>query len=346
MTIRDLAKLAGVSHSTVSRSLNDSPLISDETKKRIRALAKEHHFELNASAQSLSTRRTGTIGIIFPELYEEYRNLQYLGLLLNSLRYSLEKNSLDSIITFPRNNYTGQSNIKRLIKSRKVDGLLMVIPVIEEDDWQFILQSEIPFVLLHFKQKHRYTENIDYLYTDHYKGGYKATSHLINTGCKRILCLTDVHRFPEYEDRTAGYLAALEDNGVPVDNDLICSGICTFDFGFNAVHENNELIKSVDGIFAQADLVALGVIEALRQKNIRVPEDIAVVGYDDIELGTFFKPNLTTIHQPREKHAILACERLVELLSQTNIDARMQLTVEPELIIRDSCGSKQQTPSV
>lgn len=338
MTIRDLAKLAGVSHSTVSRSLNDSPLISEKTKNRIRELAREHHFELNASAQSLSTRKTGTVGIIFPELYEEYRNLQYLGLLLNSLRYSLEKNALDSIITFPRNNYTGQSNIKRLIKSKKVDGLLMVIPEIEEDDWQFILQSEVPFVLLHFKQKHRYTEHIDFLYTDHFKGAYKATTHLIESGYRRILCLTDKHRFVEYEDRTAGYKSALTDHGIDIDEELIFSGICTFEFGYNVIKENVSLVRSVDAVFAQADLMALGVIEALRQETIRVPDEIAVVGYDDIELGTFFRPTLTTIHQPREKHAVLASERLVERINNPRPDTRMQLIVDPPLIVRESCG--------
>jgi LacI family transcriptional regulator len=342
MTIRDLAKIAGVSHSTVSRSLNDSPLISDSTKKRIRELAKKYHFELNASAQSLSTRKTGTIGIIFPELYEEYRNLQYLGLLLNNLRYSLEKNNLDSIITFPRNHYTHQSNIVRMIKRRKVDGLLMVIPEIEEHDWNFILESDIPFVLLHFKQKHRYSEDIDYLYTDHFKGGYFATEHLIKAGHTKILCLTDKHDFAEYEDRTAGYRRALSDYNIEVDEKRIFSGICTFEFGYNVVRENREVLKDTDAIFAQADLMALGVIEALRQEEYKVPQDIAVVGYDDIELGTFLKPTLTTIHQPREKHAVLAIERLVELINMTNVDARMQLTVEPKLIIRESCGTGKQ----
>lgn len=343
MTIKDLARIAGVSHSTVSRSLNDSPLISEETKARIRQLAREYNFELNASAQSLSTRKTGTIGIIFPELYEEYRNLQYLGLLLISLRHSLEKNSCDSIINFPKNNYTGISNIQRLIRSKKVDGLLIVIPEIEEADWQFLVESNIPFVLLHFKQRYRHTENIDYLYTDHYKGGYKATTHLIKAGCRKILCLTDKHDFIEYEDRTKGYAAALKDNDIPLDERNIFKGVVSFDFGYKVARENIDLIKQTDGVFAQADLLALGFIEGLRRHNVAVPQDYAVVGYDDIELGTFFKPNLTTIHQPREKHALLACERLVELINDINVDARMQQIVEPELIVRESCRIMRKT---
>ena len=123
-----------------------------------------------------------------------------------------------------------------------------------------------------------------------------------------------------------------------VDENLIFLGKCSFQFGYGFVKSNKDLFNRIDGIFAQADLIALGVIEALKELGVCVPEDISVVGYDDIKIGSFLRPRLTTIHQPREKYAVLACERLVELINKENHTQRMQMAVEPTLIVRESCG--------
>ena len=151
ITIKDIARIVGVSHSTVSRSLNDSPLISEETKQLITSVAKKHNFDFNANARGLSSRRTGSVGIIFPDFFAEYRNSLYLELLMNDLRRCLESHSLDSIVMFPFNHSTGISNIKKLIRQKKVDGLLIVLPDINPLDWSHMKQSGIPFVLLHVK---------------------------------------------------------------------------------------------------------------------------------------------------------------------------------------------------
>src|SRR6056297_3602056 len=153
VTIKDIARIAGVSHSTVSRSLNDSPLISEQTKKRIKKIAAELNFAFNASAQSLSTRRTGTIGIIYPELFDTFGNSLYLGLLVQGLRHGLEKASLDSIGSFPRNHFTGESNIHKLISRRKIDGMIVIHPEVPADVWSYIRNSGLPFVVLHLKPR-------------------------------------------------------------------------------------------------------------------------------------------------------------------------------------------------
>ncbi|MBN2051074.1 MAG: LacI family DNA-binding transcriptional regulator [Spirochaetales bacterium] len=340
MTIKELAKLAGVSHSTVSRSLNDNPSISSETKERIRDLADKHNFAFNASARSLSTRKTGTIGIIFPELYDHYRNLQYLGLLLNSLRFTLEKEDYDSIVTFPVNSHSGQSNIRKLIRQKKVDGLILVITDIGEEDWDILRLSTIPTISLHFKWKNHHYQEIDYIYTDHCRGGYLATEHLIKHGRKNLITLSEVGDFIEYKERTKGFLQALETAALPVGDKAVFAGTCSFEYGYYFVKENRSLLSRVDGIFAQADFTALGCIEALKELGIRVPEDLAVVGYDDIEIGKFFRPHLTTIHQPRERHTKLACQRLIALIKgEEATEDRLQQVIEPSLVVRESCGA-------
>lgn len=336
VTIKDIARIAGVSHSTVSRSLNDSPLISEKTKKRIKKIADELNFAFNSSAQSLSTRRTGTIGIIYPELYDTFGNSLYMGLLVQGLRHGLEKASLDSIGSFPRNHYTAESNIRKLISRKKIDGLLVIHPEIPVDDWEYIRTSGIPFVVLHFKPRSFDYSWMNYLFTDHVTGGHMATKVLLDGGCRSILCLREDSDEIQFNERTEGYKIALKEAGVAYDPQLVVAGDCAFDFGFQAIMDRKNNLTSFDGIFAEADLVALGAIEALRELGVKVPDDIRVVGYDDTELGRYFRPKLTTVHQPREEHSRLACERLIEMLESQDMRPTMQKVIKPLMIYRES----------
>ncbi len=338
MTIKDLARIAGVSHSTVSRSLNDSPLISKKTKQKIRRLAEEYHFDLNASARSLSTKKIDTIGVVLPAHYEDRGYLQYLGALMNSIRFTLEKTSFDAIVTFPVNLATGEDNIRKLVKRKKVDGLLLVVPGIDQEVLDFCLERKIPLVILHFKQDRINTEQVDYIYTDHRTGGYLAVSHLVSGGRRRIITLTEDSNHYEYRERTAGYRRALEEEGVTIEDGWIVEGKCSVDFGYSFTLENERLFRNIDGVFAQSDFIAVGMIEALKELGISVPGDIAVVGYDDLDIGTYFKPNLTTVHQPKEKFASLACERLIDKICMCAEEPVVHIIIEPKLIVRDSCG--------
>ena len=361
ITIKDIARIAGVSHSTVSRSLNDSPLISKDTKERIQRIAAAEGFEFNASAQSLSTSRTGTVGIVYPELFDTFGNTLYLGLLVTGIRHALEEVSLDSLGIFPVNQYTGESNIKKLITRRKVDGLLIIHPEIDPDDWEFILASGVPFVVLHFKPRSHDYSTMNCFFTDHVDGGYQATKHLITLGCKNILTLTEDSKELQFKERTQGYRNALNEAGIETMPNYIIGGNCSFEFGYETMMRNRHLISKLDGIFAQADIMALGAIEALRVLGVDVPGDIKVVGYDDTELGKYFRPRLTTVHQPREEHAQLACSRLIEMIGVYNqqskvkrkenqekkegqdeqyVDEPVQEVLKPRLVVRESCGSK------
>ena len=337
VTIRDIARIAGVSHSTVSRSLNNSPLISEKTKERIQKIARDLNFAFNASAQSLSTNRTGTVGIIYPELFDTFGNSLYLGLLVQGLRHGFEKASLDSIGSFPANHYTGESNIRKLISRKKIDGLLIIHPEIPSEDWEYIRSTEIPFVVLHFKPRSFDYSWMDYLLTDHVKGGYMATESLISSGCSRILTLREDSRELQYIERTEGYRKALDAHDIPFDEDLVVGGDCSFEFGFDTIMSMRDQLSDIDGVFAQADLVALGAIEALKELRIEVPGSIKVIGYDDTELGKYFRPKLTTVHQPREEHARLACERLINLLDDVDVKPPMQEVLSPLMVYRETC---------
>jgi LacI family transcriptional regulator len=339
LTTKDIALLAGVSQSTVSRSLNDSPLISPETRERIRKIAQEQGFEFNANARGLSTNKTHTIGIIYPDDYLEFGINLYFGSLHTQLRETLERRDMDLIIAFKENRYTGADVIKRLIVRRKVDGLIIVRSQIHPETLEFLRNSGIPFVFLHFHQETEKLEGINQVYADHFKGGYVGTEHLLSLGHTRILCVS-ASGDDEYEQRRRGYHAALESAGISDDSHLVLYGDRTFQSGYDLVMNHTALFESISAVCVHTDVMALGIMEGLRQKQIRVPEDIALVGYDDVELCTYFHPHLTTVHQPREELAVLACERLLQLIESKRTRRGKDIKIQPTLIIRESCGAK------
>ena len=338
-TIKDIAKIAGVSHSTVSRCLNDSPLVSEKTKEKIKKIAKELHFEFNSNARYLSTKKTGTVAVIFPEASnEKFMFSYYLSLMMFDIQAFFEKSSIDCIITTSRNRYTGESNILKVINRKKVDGLIIVHPDVDDDIMKRINSSGIPFIFLHYKPTYKKSEDFNYVTTNHYKGGYLATEFLIKQGLKKIINISiasHINRDLQFEERTDGYKSALKDHGI--DEEYIIQGKPNFNFGQEFVKKNVQLIKKSDAIFAQADVIALGLIKALNEQNIRVPDDISVIGYDDLEIGNYVTPALTTIHQPVDEQIFYGCGRMIELMEKKSIEEKMQVIFDPKLIIRDSC---------
>jgi LacI family transcriptional regulator len=336
ITIKDIAKIAGVSYSTVSRSLNDSPLVAEETKNKVKQIAEDLGFQFNANARSLTTNRTGTIGIIYPENFEDFGINLYYSSLHNQLRKSLEEKDLDLIVTFPKNRVTKENNIKKLITRKKVDGFIIAYSNLNYETIYFIENSKIPYVFFHHPIDFK-LEDVDLICTNHFEGGYLATQHLINCGRRRIMCISAGEE-QEFRMRTDGYKAALLDNSIPYSDSLILQGEPIFHSMEQLINKNINIIKSIDAIFAHTDLMAWGIMEALKKHNIRIPEDIAVIGYDDIELSSYITPKLTTIHQPRENIAILTCERLYELLNSKSIKRKKKMLLKPSLVIRESCG--------
>jgi LacI family transcriptional regulator len=343
LTTKDIATLAGVSQSTVSRALNNSSLISEATRERILKIAREQEFEFNANARGLSTNKSNTIGVIFPDDYMDFGVNLYYGALHTQLRQTLEERDMDLIIAFQENRFTGADAIKRLIIRRKVDGLIIARSQIPAQTLTFLRNSHIPYVFLHFHQDSVNTGAVNQIYSDHYRGGYLATEHLIALGHRRILCVSAhvSEGEDEYEQRRRGYKAALSAHQIPLDEQLILYGDRSFQSGYHLIMQHTNLLSSVTAIFAHTDIMALGIIEALRMHQIRVPEDIAIVGYDDIELSSYFHPYLTTVHQPREEIAVLACERLLQLIETKRSRRGKEIQVQPSLVIRESCGALQ-----
>ena len=376
LTIRDIARIANVSPSTVSRSLNDSPLVAEETKAQIREIARNGNFSFNATARSLVTQRTGIVGLICPDSYNEYQYSLHLTLLINQIRSVLETQDLDLIVKF-RFDANKQNTVRHLLTSQKVDALIVINPDITPDEVRFIHETRIPVVFVQAIPPHLDLSDENYVFADHVAGGTIATDHLLRLGHRRILCFTvDTHE-SSFHERTDGYRRTLEDHNIPVDEELIVVGDGTFQFGYDYVTQNAERFGSdITAVFAQTDIMALGAIEGLWDSGLQVPKDVAIVSYDDIGFGKDFRPRLTTVHQPRDRLAVAACSKLGELLdaareadrdqelADTDLEeieetgeadntrkrtmesgrkpgrsARLQRRVQPYLVVRESCGA-------
>jgi LacI family transcriptional regulator len=334
VTIKDIAKLAGVSHSTVSRSLSDNPLIPPETRDRIKAIARERGFEVNATARSLSRGKTSCIALIYPEYFERHSINIFFSSLLGHVRQVFEREMVDVIVSFPKNLHSGTSSIQRLANQRRVDGMLIVNNEIAREDLDCLAGARIPYVFLHKRPVGSEVAQADYFCTDHVAGGRIAGERLVAQGRRRLLCVSAIGE--EFDARSEGFSRAIGEAGIELETSATIFGDCSFEFGAGEATERVLAARGVDGVFCQTDLMALGLVQGLIKAGRSVPGDLSIVGYDDIDLGSYFRPALTTIHQPLGEIAAEACERLIELLSGEGPSHPLQRLISPSLVIRET----------
>jgi LacI family transcriptional regulator len=335
-TLADIAKIAHISESAASRALHDNPRISVETRQRVQKIAKELDFEFNSHARSLSTQRCATIGVILPNFGNMVNHTYYLDLLVNDIRFQLASQNFDLLICDSGNTNSENSNLRRLVRQRKVDGLILVVADLPERDRQVIESHNIPMVLANSRtiaMEGTSLNSLSSFFTDNIEGGKIAANHLVERGCRKLLCLADDGATPEMLDRTAGFIAGLKEAGL-VPDVLPCSS--WFPSTRTFLQEHMGAVRSYDGIFCHMDLMACALLRTMQEAGVSIPGDVKIVGYDDIEIGTYFSPLLTTIHQPREKIAENAVRDLLGRIERPSGMPIRHMSFKPELLIRES----------
>jgi LacI family transcriptional regulator len=335
VTVRDIARIAGVSVSTVSRSLNDNPRISAETREKIKGIAADLDFEFDASARSLSTRRSGTVALVCPELLDRFDNGLYLNSLIHDLRRGLAARGFDCLVT-ESGSPSDQGQLRRIVLQRKVDGILLLLSGTMPEDWALIRKREIPVVQVHNTPSYFDPSKLDYFFTDNRMGGHLAAGALLGAGSRQVACMTASGPNTEMAERERGWLETLEAQGVEPAARLKIDEGGGYKAAYDYVRRNMETLRRIDGIFALTDVIALGAIQGLADEGISVPRDLRVVGFDDIALAEWSRPRLTTIRQPREEVARLATDRLLALLEGQG-EGLEQRMIAPSLVRRDSC---------
>ncbi|WP_315168800.1 LacI family DNA-binding transcriptional regulator [Metaclostridioides mangenotii] len=333
VTIKDIAKNLGISYSTVSRCLNSCPNVSEETKRRVEEEADRLGFHFNVNARNLVKKSTNTIGVVFSNNFNDRDMRRFFSDAMESSIRSIESTKYDFIIQ-PNNNISGESNIYKLVNGQMVDALLIVSKDLTEKEYEFLNKNDFPHAYMFFKPKYYLEEKNNYFWDDNEYGGYISTQHLIKKSHTKILTITSTDKTSDmYIGRTSGYLKAMEDANL---EPHIMENSMDFESQVEFVSRNIEEIKKYSAIFIQQDIPAISINQELKlSHNIRVPDDISIITYNNIELIDYFKSELTTIDDKRETVVKNAADYLVEAINKNPGDkiARVQY---PSIIERSS----------
>lgn len=328
-TIADIAKLAGVSKSTVSRALNDSPLIGEETKAKIRSLARQHNFQINVPARRLSTQESRTIAFVTHAYHKDFSVADLFGLeILGGISNGLASRDYDLLIIHVDPNDTKWAH--QYFDTGRVDGFILMTSTHKQTHVKALLEIGAPFIIWGVPPpKHKYCS----ITGDNLSGGRMATEHLIQSGRQKIGFIGGPPYELEVQHRLAGYESALQEAGRIIDPKLIEYGDFSNTSGAEAMKRLLKKVPEIDAVFVNSDLMAIAAMDEIREHGHTVPEDIAVVGYDDLSIAEHSNPPLTTIRQNIPLAGKLLAQNLIEYL-QTGMVTNVSIPVE--LIIRKS----------
>jgi len=327
ITLKKVAEKAEVSVNTASRAINNKPDINEETKKRILKVAQELGYVRNDTAVALRTKKTGTIGVVIAD----NRNPFYAEV-LNGMEEATREKNYHIILANTQRDYKKEEEAINLLLAKRVDGLL-ITPVQDiDDDIKNLIDANIPFVVVG-----RDFENIevDAIYNDEVKGGFLATEYLIKKGHKRIALIDGFLYKSPAKGRLEGYKKALNKYRISLDESLISVGDINIEDGYKRTKQMLEKNLDFTAIFAYNDMMAFGAMQAIKEKDLRIPEDIGLVGYDDIPFSSLITPPLTTIRLKKQE---LGTESVKLLLSRINGNRKItkKVMLGVELQIRES----------
>lgn len=332
-TIEDVAKVAGVSKSTVSRVVNNIPLVNEKTRKKVLKAIQETGYKPNALARGLTTRRTGTLGLIISDISNPFFAEVTRGVEDFASAYSY-----NVILCNTDERPEKERRAVDLLLSKQVDGIIFTSARMTETDLSSVIEGRIPFVFIG-----RVVEDVeaDYVIVDDELGGFQATDHLIRLGHTRIGFIGGAADASAQIDRARGYRNALKMRGLAVDESLMINGMFKQEGGYAAAEKFLEMgEKRPTAVFAANDIMAIGAMDAFMSHGLRVPEDIAVVGFDDIPLARMKAVDLTTVSQPKYDLGIIAARMLLRRLDSKTRQGFQHVIIPPKLVVRKSCGAE------
>jgi len=324
-SIKDIARAAGVSPSTVSRALRNRPGISAKTGTRIRRLAEEMDYTPSLLARSLVTRDTATIGLVIT-----YASDPFLAPLVAGVEEAARQNGYSVFLSSSYRDAEREQEVIRSFHERRASGIIVTGSQIDDGYRRLRERFPLPIVLTNCRT---YPYSIS---TDNRSGAEKAVDHLIRLGHRRIAYVSNRHSFGTNQDRLAGYQAALARHRIPLNPELVIDGDGTLEGGARVGQELPALTNPATAIFCFNDMVAIGVLHALERAGLEAPRDCSVVGFDDLELAAYTCPPLTTVRQPGHRIGERAMRMLIELIhGRDDVQAEV---LPAELVIRETTG--------
>jgi len=336
VSIKDIARAANVSHSTVSRALSDSPLISAETKVRIQRLAREMGYTPDAIARSLVTQQTRTVGVVVTTITDPW-----VAEVVQGIEDAAHENGYSVILASGASEPGRELATVEMLRSKRVDGLIVTSSRVGALYLEHLERIGVPVVLVnnHNEQSGRYTFSVS---VDNQHGGYLATNHLIERGHRRIAYISGAADHSDDADRLTGYRQALDENGLTFDPTLVMSGNGQLNGGERALHTLTGLGAPPTAAFCYNDMTAIGLLFAARREGLSVPYNLAVVGFDDIPFARYVQPALTTIAQPQRDMGRQAMSMALALMDTgDSAPSLSDVVVQGELVVRESSGAKK-----
>ena len=329
-TLNDVARLAGVSRMTVSNALNNSGRVSDGTRQRVLKAAEELGYVANFAARSLKGGRTNVLGMVVSDVSSPYFAEIVRGASAGSRRDDREL----LISASPADNPAREQARVSLLSGGLSGGLLIVLPRSPSDYLRTLEKSRVPVVLINHRHDDTHLPTVS---AENYHGARAATRHLAELGHRRVAFISGDPLSGQSLERLRGYRDALHEAGLPYAEDLVREGDFTQRRGFAATAELLDLPRPPTAIFTANDISAFGAIEAVKDRGLRVPDDVSVVGFDDIPTASQIHPALTTVRHPLYEIGEQAARLLVSLIEGRPVASR-RLELQSALVVRDSTG--------
>jgi LacI family transcriptional regulator len=328
VTIQDIARQAGVSFQTVSRVLNNKPDVAEETRKRIQQVIKELDYYPSTLARGLRNQPTKTIGLIVPDSANPFfaeiaKGVENAGF---TAGYS---------VILCNSNKMAQRELRHLelLQSKHVDGIIFITTTAQIRQIRPLIEHGIPVVMFY---RDPGDLDVDTFIIDNQRAGYIATSHLIELGHKNIACIQPASAETPSAKRVDGYRQALHERGLAWRDELMPWGDNLLNGGERAVYELLAAKATFSAVFACNDAMAIGAMRALRQRGYRIPDDVSVVGVDDVILASYVEPPLTTVAQPKQEAGETAVEYLIQRMGKGYTGGARHTLLNIELIVRGS----------
>lgn len=333
VTIKDVARKAEVSPASVSKVINKRPHVSPKTKAKVLKAIQELNYEPNATARKLVMKTTENIGFIIRSSTKGRANPFYVKI-LDGVESVIKKEGFNLLFSTVEEKLKGPENLPKKIKESNVDGLI-IVGIIDNNFIYEIIKKELPLVLVDYYLKEK---ELNYVLTDDLRGAYKAVSWLIELGHRKIAMINGPQTHTSFLDRFRGYKLTLLDHGIKYEKEYVQTvpkgGI---ECGYRAGKHLLELKQPPSAVFCANDNIAIGAMKIIKDRGLRIPGDISVVGFDDIEQASHIEPPLTTVRVHNEELGRVAVQKLIEAMN--NRSKRPERTIIPtELIIRESAS--------
>ncbi|MGG4489075.1 LacI family DNA-binding transcriptional regulator [Metabacillus idriensis] len=331
-TLKDVANLAGVSTATVSNVTNNTKFVSEDVKRKVLDAMETLNYRPNALAKSLRVQETKLIGVLISDITNPF-----FSKVVRGIEYEANKNGYNILLCNTESNAVKEQEYLDILIGKRIDGLIISSSGNKEEYIKHLESANIPIVFLNRSPESALMKTV---MTNNIRGSYLAAEHLINHGYEKISIISGPQTYSTGRDRLIGYKRAMEDYGLTIDEKLIKIGNFDIKSGYDLMKELINSGERTDACFIANNSMTLGAYKYIKETNLKIGQDLAIVGYDESDWADIVEPPLSTISQPAYEQGTQAAELVIANINGKELTNQKVIYLEPAMIIRESCGCK------